>query len=296
MPKYFGSKQSSYAILNHMKGGLDSRGFTIIETMMVLVVTAALFIMIAMTLSGKQGRTEFSQSIQNVKNELQQTINDVGAGFYPNTNNFRCSASGTGPNFTSGAGAQGANTGCVFLGKVIQFGVAGSTDPQQYKVYTLAGLQRDSSGNEVTTYANAMPRVVAPSTTNPNVPDASATKKLNYGLTVREVYYGATKTNIGSVGFVSSLASYSGNTLISGSQQVNVVPVNTTTLNSSAAAGAQAINTNFATSATSAINPSSGVKICFVSAGSNQSGLITIGSNGRQLSVTLSIKENKTCA
>jgi type II secretory pathway pseudopilin PulG len=296
MSKYFGSHQSSYAILDRMKGGLKSEGFTIIETMMVLVVTAALFIMIAATLSGRQGRTEFSQSVQNVKNQIQQTINDVGSGFYPDTSNFKCSAGGSGPVFMAGASNQGANTGCIFVGKVLQFGIAGSSDPEQFRTYTLGGLQRDATGAEVTTYAAAKPAVISPSTTSPGTPDASDIGKLNYGLTTKEMYYGVTKTNIASVAFVNSLASYSNNSLVSGSQQVSMVPINGSALNASQPAGAQAINANFVNSANTAINPSSGVNICFVSAGSNQSGLITIGSNGRQLSVTLSIKENKTCS
>jgi len=35
--------------------------------------------------------------------------------------------------------------------------------------------------------------------------------------------------------------------------------------------------------------------LCFVSDSSDQSGIITIGSNGRQLTVGLKIMETKTC-
>jgi hypothetical protein len=48
-------------------------------------------------MAGKQSRTEFQQSIQEVKSQIEQTINEVGTGFYPNTNNFRCTAGGFGP-------------------------------------------------------------------------------------------------------------------------------------------------------------------------------------------------------
>jgi type II secretory pathway pseudopilin PulG len=284
--------EGAYGILKTMRGGKNARGFTIVETLVVLAVTGGLFIAIAATMAGKQSRTEFQQSIQEIKSQIEQTINEVGSGFFPNTNNFRCTAGGSGPVLSSGATNQGENTGCVFLGKVMQFGMTG-TSPEQFRVYTVAGLQRTAGGDEVTTYAESFPTVVAPSTSNASIPDASATGKLLYGLTTSEVYYGTVKTNIGAVAFVNSLAQYSSGSVISGAQSVNVIPINGTSLNTTSAAAAQAINTRLATSP---INVSNGVHLCFVSGGTNQSGLITIGSNNRQLSVTLSIRGNKTCS
>lgn len=284
--------EGAYGILKIMRGGKNARGFTIVETLVVLAVTGGLFMAIAVTLSGKQSRTEFQQSIQEIKSQIEQTINEVGTGFYPNTNNFRCTAGGSGPVLTAGVTNQGENTGCVFLGKVMQFGITG-TSPEQFRVFTVAGLQRTSSGDEVTTYAQAAPGVVAPSSSNASIPDASATGKLLYGLTTHEAYYGAVKTNIGAIAFVNSLAQYSSGSVISGAQSVNVIPINGTSLNTTSAAAAEAINARLSTSP---INVANGIHICFVSGGTDQSGLITIGSNNRQLSVSLSIKGNKTCS
>jgi len=275
-----------------MRGGKKTQGFTVVETLIVLAITGGLFAAVALTLSGRQARTQFEQSIQEVKSQIEQTINEVATGFYPNTGNFRCTAGGSGPILTSGSTNQGENTGCIFLGKVMQFDMAG-TDPEQFKVYTVAGLQRDSAGDEVTTYAASVPRVVSPSTSNNSVPDATATSKLLYGLTTHEVFYGTTKTNIGAVAFVNGLAQYSSGSIMSGAQQVNVIPINNTSLNASLRGAAESINNNFTSSP---VNVSNGIKLCFVSGGTQQSGLITIGSNNRQLSVTLDIKGNRTCS
>jgi type II secretory pathway pseudopilin PulG len=283
--------EGAYAILKVMRGGKNARGFTILETLLVLAITGGLFLAVAVTLSGRQNRTQFEQSIQEIKSQIEQTINDVATGFYPNTN-FRCTAGGSGPSLSSGTANQGENEGCIFLGKVMQFDIAG-TDPEQYSVFTVAGLQRNSSGDEVGTYAESFPTVVAPSTSSPGRPDASQPAKLLYGLTTHEVYYGTVKTNIGAVAFLNSLASYSSGSIVSGSQQVNVVPINGTGLNVTPAAAAETINSQLATSP---INVSNGIKLCFASGGTQQSGLITIGSNNRQLSVTLSIKGNRTCS
>lgn len=283
---------SAYGILDGMKGSKKARGFTVIETLIVLAITGGLFVAVALSLSGKQAQTQFDQAIQDVKSQIQQTINDVSVGYFPNRNNYNCTAGPLGPIIASGAGNQGANSGCVFLGKAIQFGISG-TNPEQFRVFTIAGLQKDVSGNEVTSYAAAVPTVIAPSTVNPTMPDGSTSGQLNYGVTTLKAYYGSPTTNIGAVAFVNSLASYSSGSLVSGSQQLNIIPITGSTLNMTSQAAATTIGAQLAASPT---NPSTGVSICFVSGTTNQSGLVTIGGAGRQLNVTLSIKGNKTCS
>ena len=266
------------------------KGFTVIEVLIVLAVTGLLFVSAAILIAGRQGRTQFDQAIRDVQSQIQQVINEVTIGYYPNNGLFSCTAGASGPVFTSSAAGQGTNEGCVFLGKVIQFDVAG-TSPEEFKVYTITGLQKNSSGQEITAYNQAFPTVVAPSASNPTTPDATETKKLLYGLSTHEAYYGAVKTNIGSIAFAPSLVTYGTGT--SGAQQVNVIPINGSILEDTSLQGVQKINTGFASSP---VNPTDGPKICFVSGSSDQSGLITIGTSGRQLSVTLLIKSNKTCS
>ncbi|MET1032944.1 MAG: type II secretion system protein, partial [Candidatus Saccharimonadales bacterium] len=153
--------RSAYAIIERMKGGKKARGFTVIETMIVLAVTGGLFLAIAVTLSGRQQRTQFEQGINDIRAQLQQVINDVGTGFYPSLTNFRCTAGASGPVMVTGTTNQGENTGCIFMGKAMQFGVNG-TDPEQFLTYSVAGLQRTTTGDEVATYAQAQPRVISP--------------------------------------------------------------------------------------------------------------------------------------
>ena len=285
--------EGAYAILKAMKGGKKARGFTIIETIIVLAVTSGLFVAVAATLSGRQQKTQFTQAIQEIQSEIQQVVSDVGVGYYPGRSNFSCSATLSGPTFGAGNTEQGKNAGCVFLGKAIQLKV-GSTDPEVYNTYTIAGLQRDTAGNEITSYPAANAKVVAAPNTSASA-DATDVKKLQYGLTTAEAYYNNPgKVPISSVAFVNSLASYNGSNIVSGSQQVKVIPINSSSLGQDQGTGVTNIQNQLA-SAGAVVDPSGGVKICFVSGGTDQSGLITIGSNGRQLSVILSIKGNKTC-
>lgn len=269
------------------------RGFTVIEVLIVLAVTGALFTSAALLISGRQRQTQFNQSIRQIQSQIQQAINEVAIGYYSDANSFRCTATATGPSLTAaGSTDQGTNSGCIFLGKALQFRVAGS-DPEQFATYTVAGLQkRVGSEAEVVSLAEARPRV-SESLTSRNTP-------MPGGLTTTRMWYNnGSDVNVGAVAFVSSLAQYSSGSIVSGSQQVNVVPIGGTLINRTKAQTETAINSNLdnGTSApASPVNPTRGVFMCFVSGGTNQSGLISIGNNGRQLSVTLTIKSNTTCA
>lgn len=267
-----------------MERARKQRGFTIIEVLIVLAVTAAMFILAVASINGKQSETEFQQSVNDIVSSLQQTIDQVAAGDYTNTGNFTCD--GTSGNVvitgTRGISHQGSNNGCIFLGKVLQFGVK-KTSPQQsqqYITYTLAGLL--NNGGSLTA---AKPTVVAPGGTIANY---AVTSELHDGLTVSSMSYNG--TNIGAIAFVNGLGQYPGGTLLSGSQNITLVPINGTVLDATPASTITAIN-RYLTS--SPQNPGNGVQICFASGGTNQSGLVTIGGTG-SLTVKLQIKDGTT--
>jgi hypothetical protein len=161
------------------------------------------------------------------------------------------------------------------------------------KIYPLAGLRQTSSGNEVTTLSEARPTVIAPSLTSPSLPDDSQSMVIKNGLTTSSVVWGAGNTSIGSLAIVPTLASYSGGNIVSGSQQLSLIPINNSFINDSTKNAVEIINANIISSTAGGGN---GVRVCFVSNGTNQSAKITIGGFERQLSVKLEIKENKTCA
>lgn len=272
-------------------------GFTIIEVLLVLTVSAFLFIAAVVLISGRQDQTAFEQAVHDIQARIQQTINEVAIGYYPNLGNFNCTVTGTNPpTITSAVGVQqGTNSDCIFMGKAMQFKVTGGvTDPEQFRIYTLAGRRLSSSGNgsESSTRATAKPVVIAPSTASPSTPDDSISGQLQNGLTTASMVYGPASSAIGVVVFYQTQAQYIGAQIQSGSQQVNVIPNSNTALGMTPAQAVDAINGYFPTSA---LNPATGVRICFASGGTNQSGLLTIGSQNRELSVKVDIKYNKTC-
>lgn len=274
--------------------GRTQKGFTIIEVLIVLAVSGALFLSAILLVNGRQHVTAFNQSIRNLQTELQQVVNEVGSGYYANNGSIACDKGGPGGGvlLTSATGTeQGANMNCLFLGKAIQFAV-GNTDPEVYNVYTIVGL-RGSAAVPSTDLATARARLIARTTSESSStipPNAFETKKLQYGLTVSEAYRAThLSTSHGSVGIASKLGVIGTG---DASQQVDVVPIAGSTLHASSEVGVGQIN---AALLTATPNPTNSIDICFNSAGSNQSGLISIGGSGRQGTVKLQIFSTKDC-
>jgi len=273
-----------------------SAGFTIIETMIVLTVTGALFVIIAATLTGRQNEAEFVHAIQSVQSQLQQAIDEVSAGFFP-TNDLSCSAGTSSLSFVAGGGSQGANDQCVFLGSVIQFNVQG-TSPEQYRIYTVAGKRGPGVGASSPFY-NVAPTLVGLSSTG-DYTDYSTSKFLQYGLTTKWMRAdGTSGAQIGAVGILTEPGGFaSSGGYNSGAQPVDLVPLPGTSLGQPVVQTVNAVEAQLRDATLTAdapINPANGVLICFASAGTNQSGLITIGSSGRQLVVKLDIKNGTSC-
>jgi type II secretory pathway pseudopilin PulG len=121
-----------------MTGGFNTSGFTIIETLIVLGITAVLLLSAMYTLSGKTGQGEFTQAINGIKTSLQQIINNSSAGIYPGQGTFTCGVTGTG---TISINTPPYSNNCTFLGRMINFNNYVSGTPQTYTVYTIVGQQ-----------------------------------------------------------------------------------------------------------------------------------------------------------
>jgi prepilin-type N-terminal cleavage/methylation domain-containing protein len=280
-------------------------GFTIIEVLIVLAVTGALFVSAAIMISGRQNQAAFDQSIRQIQSQIQQTLNEVATGFYSNNNNFQCTAAVAGqpPSLSAGSAAQGTNSGCIFLGKALQFR-AGNAIPEEFVTYTVTGLrQGGAGGGESSSLAEARPVIVSPSITHGTAgyPDNSVTNTLQNGLTTARMWYnnGASDVEIGAIAFVSSLAQFSGGSIVSGAGQVSVVGINSTALGANRTTVVEAMNSDGGNQlVNSPLNPSKGVFVCFSSGGTDQYGVVKIGGDSRELSVTLTIKNknNTTCS
>lgn len=265
-----------------MKIGSRSEGFTIVETLIVLLVTGFLFAMAVVMINGKQNKAEFTTGARNLESRLRQAINEVSNGYYPNNDSFSCKKVGSAPAITTGSGTpQGGNKDCIFLGKVIQFNVGGSSNPELFQVYSVVGLREASAGTLATTLTQANPRVI-------NVNGAYDIGTMPYDMTT----VGA-KTDAGAVGFISNLSSPD---IPGPSQQIDVYPLTGVNLGDSMAAAINTIENGGPKSLKATTpNPSGGVRWCVKSGGTDQSALYTIGGQGRQLTVSYEIKNGPAC-
>lgn len=296
-----------------MKAGGRQQGFTIVETMIVLAVSSVLAVSAMLLINGRQNKTQFQVAINGEKQAVEQIINETTNGFYPHATAFTCTGNAgvKRPTFAAGGSVdQGSNKNCVFMGKVLTYGVAqGGADASTVTVYPLIGNQFATGGAQPVNFAQAFPAVLGgPDNVSPPeyLPDLSTQSTLENGLTIdHTTYYYANGTSqqplakLGVLVFGYSLGQYksAADGLNSAAQNLDLYSYQKSDV------------TNFAPSSTLAmantLNKTSSidenaqdvitkVELCFASGTTNQSGLITVSGKG-QLGVTLTIMDGKTC-
>jgi hypothetical protein len=122
-----------------------SLGYTIVEVIIFLAVSAMLLIISSLFLQGSDAHNRFSQSMKDMQSKVQDWINDVPTGFVGGQDYSGINCQVTGTKGTSSAqlviknNPGGGNKGeCIFLGKVIQFtdySGAATTPDQDKRVY-----------------------------------------------------------------------------------------------------------------------------------------------------------------
>ncbi len=266
-------------------------GFTIIETLIVMAVSALLFLMIAVTISGRQARTEFSIGVRDVQTKIQQVITDVNNGYYPTQSKFTCAYSG-GNNLsikqTNSGSEQGSNSRCIFVGKALVF------DSDKMYIYSLAGLRLNNSGNEVSTPKEARITAIAQSPQNGDAPEATEIYQLPAGLKLFRASHDASSFGVSDVsryGF-AALSSLAGDGSVA-SQVVNIHGYGSP-MSSGGDIQALAGTVNGEAGLTDPYPRRERVSLCFDSDGTNQSFVVTVGGSGGT-SVTTDIKSGDRC-
>lgn len=264
-----------------------SVGFTIVETIIVIAVSGGLFLSAVILITGRTNKTQFTTAANDLKQSLQQVINETVSGYFPNANNVQCTpnAGSAMPTLSNGIQAQGTNGGCIFLGKAVQLG---STDyTGGFFTYAITGNRLLNPQTEVTTLAQAYPEAVAPGFSNNNGLTGVTTRTpLQNGLTAAKVTYSGGETS--GFAFLSTLASYSAagstcNGVCSGSRGFTLYAIAGTAVGGQDSRGfVDVLDSGSATYV-----PVTQVTACFNSGTTNQSAVYTIGENGNSQSVTM---------
>jgi type II secretory pathway pseudopilin PulG len=270
-----------------MKVGRQPQGYTIVEVMVFLAVSGLMFVLAASFINGKQAQAEFVQSMNDANQQIQTIINQVSNGDYPSEDNFKCSADPSGgvPIIdTSVSNYQGTNQGCIFMGKVIQFG--NTSSGAGYQVLTVAGRQYAPDGTRqtlVTKFSEAQPIAV----TNPSL---TQQKTLTWGSTFTSVtdlsHAGHPTCNLdtNAIGLFGGFGSYANSILQSGAQSVVVTCLHGSISLNSDVSHSQPIVTDTDVIA----NPN--FRVCLQNGRHKAS--ITIGSsNGQRLTTNLKMED-----
>lgn len=284
-----------------MYRGRATGGYTIVELLIFLAVSSAMFVSAMALLSGRQARTEFQQSMGNLSSELQDIANDVSTGYYaPNQRSggsFSCAAAGGVITLSpSASDTQGANSSCIFIGKAIKFRPDGNS--QDYVNMTLIGQRQTSAGINVQTLAQAGIKAAVASNAGIGV-DTSTTTTINGGARFDcMLYYTSPNPTIPDAPCSSSAPSSDVITFITtfvatGNASVNVLMPSRTVNTSRTIDEAATDVENYVDQRNSVKNPAGGIYICVNSTGSDQHGLITIGGNASGLSTDFTISQGK---
>ncbi len=129
-----------------------SYGYTIIEVIVFLTVSTALFLSVSTMMSGRNDRTRFSQAVVDLDENLQDIFNDVSVGYFPSNSKIKCTTyydtweRHNLPILQSvGNQEQGSNGDCIFAGKLVSMPVSdftgGNKMYNKYFIHTMVSAE-----------------------------------------------------------------------------------------------------------------------------------------------------------
>jgi len=158
----------------------NNKGFTIIETMIVLAISALLFVAAVAALNGQESQTAFVTSANTLQSQYQQYLAYDSDGYFNYNNNYtyQCYSSGL-LSDNPGHSSLGTSSTCIFLGSIFS--------PKEYKlnVYQIWGSTTDSNGLVVNNYNQETYLFHGTNFSTVNTPQTLQFKKMFYGRTLQ---------------------------------------------------------------------------------------------------------------
>lgn len=143
---------------------IGRKGFTILEVLIFIAVSALIFFAAMTAISGRQNQVQFAQSTRDFESKIRDLINDVSAGYYPTNDTVDCNTDLDADRVDIVASTNkklGTNNACIYIGKAIQF--LPDSDETKIRTYVLAGKRYIKNGEvePVTSIDEAGPRAIA---------------------------------------------------------------------------------------------------------------------------------------
>lgn len=131
-------------------------GYTIIEVIIVLAITGAIFTSATIIFRGKHGQTSFNQAMYDLESKIKSTVSDVQSGTSQASSGFFCREDNARPLVTTNpAGADKQD--CIVLGRAVQL----INNRSETYIYTVLGL-RAPGGVVAETFGQTNPEPIFP--------------------------------------------------------------------------------------------------------------------------------------
>ena len=149
-------------------------GYTIVETLIFLAVSSAMFVSAMLLISGQQNKAQFVNAVRDFEAQLRDVANNTFTGYYNRPDDVFCkkNAGGDKPEITTNSSD---NMGeCMLVGTFIKLGNGASDEEMsKFSIIPMVGL-RSVGGMNTDSLAKASPQAVS---------SAAETKSLLYGAT-----------------------------------------------------------------------------------------------------------------
>ena len=269
-------------------------GYTIIETMIFLIISGALLLGALGLFNGRIQRTQFSQAVQAFDSRIKTAANEVSTGTYPDNQPFSCSIAPDGsPSIAAlGTAEQGTRSDCIFVGKVIapaascKSGVKtiAQVSCTTVEVHTVIGRRLDNTGKVTSILVDPTNIGTGAKPVMVTNPDLTQSIDLGYGTSIKGVYLvtAGSPSLLSGIGFFQSFnGSYDNNgNLASGAQNIQTWNVKTTTLTPISPLIRNDMATTIHKEKMTQATPGSTI-VCLRSGSNDQNASITLGnSNG----------------
>lgn len=254
-------------------------GYTVIETMIFLVISGVILATSLLFFKGRQQRVQFTQGTREIEAGLKTVLNEVSSGYYPNKGDFNCTAGSEGPVLDFDVSSeQGSNENCIFLGKILKFNSDG------YTAYTTIGLRKN--GPTLSSSLEASKPAISENITE--------SYRLPWGIRITKIVSvkDLSKSNRSAVGVLSSVGNFTPSEdgasfdIASGSQTASLLPIGNSLSDS-----IEVFETNVKNMKDSDRRPDK-VFICLESAGGDRQAAIVLGGDNKQLNTELFIDSN----
>lgn len=162
------------------------KGFTIVEVMLFLAISAALLGVAVASTSGSLKTTRFTDASRSFEAFVEEQYTEVQAG---------TASRGAGSDTSCTGGSVGASTDCIVLGRVLSF-----DNPERIDVYTVIADSDPTvpASTDMDAFVRHAPRIWEDSTT------PALSHKLDWGVTLGTIQHGPVLTSFNRLAILRS--------------------------------------------------------------------------------------------